>query len=361
MKMKISEIDSNLKVNTGIKEEGMVFKSCFDMPFEIRGLAKPEKSGKLYRVSESVFPMMSESLNYLSRCTAGGRVRFRTDSPYIAIKVELMEGDKIMPHMPATGISGVDLYTGSAKKCKYKKTIIPPSHQVKEYDGIYYLENPENKSIEDITLNLPLYNGVDNLYIGLKEGSALEAPLPYSVDLPVVYYGSSITQGGCASRPGNSFDAIVSRWLDCDHVNLGFSGNGFGELFMAEYIAALDMSACVIDSFNIKDKAHIQAAHEPFFKTIRAARPDLPVVIISVPAFVPDPPANKEYREIIRQTYENAVKAGDGNVWYIDGETIYGSNDTDACTVDCVHPNDFGFMRMAKSIYPVVRQALNLT
>ena len=357
--MKISEIDSNLKVATGIKEESAVFKSCFDAPFEIRGLANPKESGKLYRVAQSVFPMMSDSLSYLSKCTAGGRVRFRTDSPYIIVKVELAEGDKIMPHMPITGISGVDLYTGSGVNCKYKKTIIPPSHYVKEYDGVYYSETDASNP-EDITLNLPLYNGVDNIYIGLKDGSAAEAPTPYFIDKPVVYYGSSITQGGCASRPGNSFDAIISRWLDCDHINLGFSGNGFGELFMAEYIAGLDMSACVIDCFNIKDKAHIQAAHEPFFKTIRAARPDLPVVIISVPAFIPDTEAHKEYRAIVKQTYDNAVNAGDRSVYYINGESIYGEKDTDACTVDCVHPNDFGFMRMAETIYPVVKQALSL-
>ena len=357
--MKISEIDSNLKVASGAKEEGMVFKSCFDAPFEIRGLANPKESRKLYRVGESIFPMMTDALSYLSKCTAGGRIRFRTNSPYIIIKVDLMEGDKIMPHMPVTGISGVDLYTGSGGNCKYKKTIIPPTHLVKEYDGVYYTETNENK-LEDITLNLPLYNGVDNIYIGLKNGSIVESPLPYTIDKPVIYYGSSITQGGCASRPGNSFDAIVSRWLDCDHVNLGFSGNGFGELFMAEYIAGLDMSACVIDCFNIKGKEHIQAAHEPFFKTIRTARPDLPVVIISVPMFISDPPAHKEYRAIIKQTYDNAVNAGDCNVYYIDGETIYGEKDTDVCTVDCVHPNDFGFMRMAETIYPAVKRALNL-
>jgi hypothetical protein len=337
----------------------MVFRSCFDAPFEIRGLANPDESGKLYRVPESVFPMMSDSLSYLSKCTAGGRVRFKTNSPYIIVKVELMEGDKIMPHMPVTGISGVDLYAGSGENCRYKKTIIPPSHWVKEYDGVYYTEISENK-LEDITLNLPLYNGVDNIYIGLKDGSVVEAPLPYSVDKPVVYYGSSITQGGCASRPGNSFDAIVSRWLDCDHVNLGFSGNGFGELFMAEYIAGLDMSACVIDNFNIKDAEHIKTAHEPFFRTIRAARPDLPVVIISSPYYIPDTPVHAEYRAIVRQTYDNAVRAGDQNVYYIDGKTIYGSKDIDACTVDCVHPNDLGFMRMAETIYPVLKKVLGL-
>lgn len=195
--MKISEIDSNLKAAAGIKEQDAVFKSCFDMPFEIRGLANPKESGKLYRVSESIFPMASDILIYLSKCTAGGRVRFRTDSPYIIVMVELTAGDRIMPHMPITGISGVDLYTGSGKNCKYKKTIIPPSHQEKEYGDIYYLQIKNNKGnkTEDITLNLPLYNGVDNLYIGLKKDSKLEAPLPYSINKPMVYYGSSITQG----------------------------------------------------------------------------------------------------------------------------------------------------------------------
>lgn len=143
--------------------------------------------------------------------------------------------------------------------------------------------------------------------------------------------------------------------MDCDHINLGFSGNGKGELFIAEYIAGLDMSACVLDyDYNAPDEAHLKATHEPFFKAIRSKHPRLPVVFISSP----NTALFTERRAIIKQTYENAVSAGDKNVWFIGGETMYGVKDRDACIVDGTHPNDFGFMRMAKTIYPVLKKAL---
>ena len=361
----ITDVDTNLAVNHTGYPKNAVFRNCLNSYFEIRGLANPKETKKLCRVSEKIFPLMSDSLRRLSKYTAGGRIRFKTNSPYIIIEVELMSELCLLQHMPATGTASVDVFTGSSKNCKFRQTIIC-QNQLK-YGNICNLKTEDNGILEDITLNLPLYNGVNNLYIGLKEGSIIEAPLPYAIDKPVVYYGSSITQGGCASRPSNSYSSIVSRWLDCDHVNLGFSGNGFGEFFMAEYIAGLDMSACVIDAFNIKEEKHekelerIKTVHEPFFKTIRTRHPDLPIIIISSPYVIPDKPEHEEYRTIIKQTYDNAVKAGDRNTYYIDGKKVYGSKDIDACTVDGTHPNDFGFMRMAETIYPVLKKALKVT
>jgi hypothetical protein len=361
----IKNLDPNLGVNHIQYPKNVVFRNCLNSHFELRGLADPKELKKLCRVSKKIFPLMSNSLRRLSKYTAGGRIRFRTNSPYIIVEVELMPELCFAHHMPATGTASVDVFTGSGKNSKFRQTIICPNQM--KYEGICNLKNEADGILEDITLNLPLYNGVNKLRIGLKKDSIIEAPLPYSIDKPVVYYGSSITQGGCASRPSNSYSAIVSRWLDCDHINLGFSGNGFGELFIAEYIAGLDMSACVIDAFNIKEEKHekelerINAVHEPFFKAIRTRHLDLPIIIISSPYVIPDKPEHEEYRTIIEQTYINAVKAGDRNTYYIDGKKIYGSKDIDACTVDGTHPNDLGFMRIAETIHPVLKKALKVT
>lgn len=374
--MKISELDANLSVTTDIKEEGAVFASCIDTPFEIRGLTYPSCSKSFYRVPETLFPMMTGALAHLCKYTAGGRVRFRTNSPYVIVKVCLMEEFSVC-HMPITGVSGVDIFIGSGKECKYLQTIIPPSHLSTEYDGICFLPNKDNEML-DITVNLPLYNGVNNLHIGLKDGYTVEAPNPYAIERPVVYYGSSITQGGCASRPGNSYNSIVSRWLDCDHINLGFSGNGKGETFIAEYIASLDMSAFVMDyDQNAPNADYLRATHEPFFKVIRAKQPNLPVIFMSMPydslysssffdqrisgdSFVRVKARDvcAERRAIVKQTYDNAMRAGDQRVWFIGGEILFGAKDQDACTVDGLHPNDLGFMRMAETLYPVLRTAL---
>ena len=145
-----------------------------------------------------------------------------------------------------------------------------------------------------------------------------------------------------------------------DLVNLGFSGSAKGEPLMAETIAKMEMSAFVLDyDHNAPNPEHLQATHENFFKVIRAAQPELPIIMITKPAPVPlrSTPVRKE---IIRTTYQNAVAAGDRNVWFIDGEALLGTEDRDACTVDGTHPNDIGNLRMADGIEPILRQALGL-
>jgi hypothetical protein len=177
--------------------------------------------------------------------------------------------------------------------------------------------------------------------------------------LPIVFYGSSITQGGCASRPGNCYAHHVCRWLDAPMVNLGFSSNGLGQLEMAEYINSLDMSALVMDyDHNAPDFHHLEKTHERFFQAIRTAHPTLPVVFLSRPDFDFEAELNIRRRAVIRATYENAFRQGDRNVWFLDGERLFGTTDRDTCTVDTIHPNDLGFLRMAKCLHPVLVQAL---
>jgi lysophospholipase L1-like esterase len=142
-------------------------------------------------------------------------------------------------------------------------------------------------------------------------------------------------------------------------VNLGFSGNAKGEPEMAELISQLEMSALVMDyDHNAPDAEHLKKTHENFFKIIRNKQPDLPIIIVTKPDFDRDIETNKMRREIIYNTYKNAVDNGDQNVHFVDGETLFGNENRDACTVDGCHPNDLGFMRMAERIYPVIKKAL---
>ncbi|MBR6426308.1 MAG: hypothetical protein IKS28_00630, partial [Clostridia bacterium] len=181
--------------------------------------------------------------------------------------------------------------------------------------------------MQDLIIDFPLYNDVDKLFIGVSDKALFETPAGYGRRVPVVYYGSSITQGGCASRPGNSYQAMLSRALDCDYINLGFSGSAKGEQIIARYIAGLEMSAFVFDyDHNAPDAEHLARTHEPFFLTVREAHPDTPVIIISKPDVINvDPEAERSFavrRDIIRKTYENALSRGDKNVYFIDGASI---------------------------------------
>ena len=164
-----------------------------------------------------------------------------------------------------------------------------------------------------------------------------------------MYYGSSITQGGCASRPGNSYESIVSRRLDADYINLGFSGNAKGEPEIAEYISKLDMSCFVYDyDFNAPTVEHLINTHQKMYNVIREANPDLPIVLMSSPKYrLTD--EGKQRLSVIRKTYEDAKANGDGNVYFIDGSTLMALAKYDGTVDDC-HPNDLGFASMAKAV-----------
>jgi hypothetical protein len=177
---------------------------------------------------------------------------------------------------------------------------------------------------------------------------------------PIVYYGSSITQGGCCSRPGNAYQAVVSRRFNIDFVNLGFSGNAKGEAAMAEYIAGLPMSVFVLDyDHNAPNPEFLEQTHYDFFKIIRDARPELPIVMMSKCDL--DSGArttNDKRRRVIMETYRKSRENGDENVYFIDGAEVYRGTYEDMCTVDKCHPNDLGFALMADAVEAQLKRVL---
>lgn len=187
--------------------------------FEISGLPWLKHNKSFCRLNVDWLPKFNENIQRLSWCTAGAAVRFSSNSPVIAVKVELTSKDD-MSHMPRSAISGVDLYIGKGKNKKFVKVAMPENNQTK-YEAVFKGFKPK---MQEWTINLPLYNGVKKLEVGLSSESQLAKPAPYSIEKPIVFYGSSITQGACASRPGNAYNHIVCRWLDAPLVNLGFSG-----------------------------------------------------------------------------------------------------------------------------------------
>ena len=353
MKQSVEKIDRNFLSGSSITREDTVWYEMPCAPFEIRGLAECA-DGKYYRLPESIVDCVNEGVCTLGRHTAGGRIRFATDSPFIACRVQLRYTGS-MSHMPLTGSAGMDVFVDGRSVTTFR-----PADDAQEwYDGFAEFLPEEMKQIE---MGLPLYNGIKQVFIGVKQGSRVEKPRAYRMEAPVVYYGSSITQGGCASKPGNSYQGLLSRWLDCDHVNLGFSGNGKGEPIMAEYIASLKMSAFVLDyDYNAPTVEHLAATHKPFYEIVRKAQPDLPIIMVSRPPrgnFAQE--QHEERREIIRATWRDAVKNGDEKVWFVDGQTLFGEEDVYDCTMDGVHPNDLGFYKMAQTLYPVLKEALGM-
>ena len=343
--MKIADIDKNFKVETEIERENLQFYDAKEEPFRIYGLLR--ETGRYCRMPMEIAEQVSQGVEVLSTNTAGGRVRFRTNSPYVAISVQ-MDGIGKMPHFPLTGSAGFDLYVDEGKGSRYYSTFTPPFDIENGYEGVKDLPGV---CMRDVTIHFPLYSNVKELYIGLDSRAIVEKAPDYKYEKPVVYYGSSITQGGCASRPGNSYQSIISRRMNINHVNLGFSGSGKAEPVMREYLAGLEMSAFVCDyDHNAPDVDHLKRTHLPLYRAIREKQPELPIIFISAPDVLLHPEVYEVRREIIRATYETAVAEGDANVYFIDGGELFAGEDWDLCTVDGCHPNDLGFYRMAMRI-----------
>lgn len=346
----ISQIDQNFHVATQIQREGLVFRDAETAPFRIYGVMREQDH--FCRMPDSVASVVNEGVERLALHTAGGRVRFMTDSPYVAIHAEMAELGK-MPHFPLTGSIGFDLYTGAGDGQQYIGTFIPPYDIQDGYESVLDLREGGMKLV---TINFPLYSNVKKLYIGLHQAAALDRAPDYRQELPVVYYGSSITQGGCASRPGNAYQAIISRRMDANFINLGFSGSARGEQPMVDYLAALDMSVFVLDyDHNAPTPEHLAATHEHLFQTVRATHPELPIVMMTRPK-VHLNDEEKRRLAIVRQTYDHAVAAGDTHVYMIPGYELIEPDVIEVATVDNAHPNDAGFLSMANRLQAVLEQ-----
>ncbi len=357
----LSEIDANLQISVRIDQPDVVWHEPNEEGFTVYGL-EPQgllQSPAVYRrMPDEVAKSVSEGVYGLYRNTAGGRIRFTTDSEYVALRC----GYDIlcnMPHQPLTGSTGFDLYITDQDECRYFKSFVPPWDAKDRAHGYESIIHFGDRRKRDITMHFPLYNNVTLLHIGLQMDAVIMKSAGYLFADPVVYYGSSITQGGCASRPGNSYQGFVSRALNLDQINLGFSGSGKGEAAMREYIASLPMCAFVLDyDHNAPDEVHLSKTHEPMYRAVREAHPDIPILCLSRTDVHFG--LKQEMKAVIRQTVEKAQAEGDTNIRFLDGDLLFGTDCRDDCTVDGTHPNDLGFYRMAQGIIVELREMLNL-
>ncbi len=352
LQMRVDDIDKNLKVDKEIDKTGLRFYRFDDSPFKLYGGFTRGEDGGLYRLPREIAEKTNQGVLMLCTNTAGGRVKFRTDSQRVAIIAVYGSCIGRMPHFPLTGSVGLDLYEGKT----FLGGFVPPFDMPsKAYESVITI--PGERGERELTVNLPLYSDLTDLYIGIEEDASLSAAAPYKYEKPVVYYGSSITQGGCASRPGSAYEAHISRWLGCDHINLGFSGSARGEQSVAEYIAGLDMSVFVFDyDHNAPDAAHLEATHLPFLRTVRAAHPTLPIIIMTKPndTLIED---RKIRRSVIKKSYDTLISEGDENIYFLDPTERF-PFDGDEGTVEGCHPTDLGFYFMAKALYDILKDII---
>ena len=324
--------------------------------FEVNGLPFwQENQPDLYRLPKSAEGVVRKPVWDLSKSPSGGRIRFQSDCTQLSIRLQYPSVGG-MKNMHKFGQSGVDLYVDGV----YVKTAIPNDTTFVEFE--YFSEKP--KQMREMTIYLPLYNGVKVLAIGVNEGASFEQAIPFVLDKPVVYYGSSITQGGCASHPGMSYQAVVSRHLALDFVNLGFSGNGLGEPEVAEIIASIDASCYVMDfAVNLPSADSVAAVYGPFLDIIRQKRPDTPIICVTPILNAQEfwgPNKGTFMRDVIRKEVAKHRANGDKNIILVEGFELLGPKFSDGF-VDGVHPNDLGFQAMAEGLEPYLVRVLNVS
>lgn len=292
----------------------------------------------------------------LSKNCSGLAVRFRTNSTTIAARWEVT-GDVFMNHFTMTGIKGLDLYCFKNGEWKFVNSARP----VAKITTATIIQNLPGTEMEYM-LYLPLYDGLKSLEIGINDNAELRPPLVNfpKTDRPVVFYGTSITQGGCASRAGMAYPSILSRMLNRETINLGFSGNGRLDLEIAEAMADIQASCFVIDCLPNSTLKQMEERYVAFIDIIRKKHATTPIILVEnvhFPVMDFDQETFKtvtEKNKALKQIFTEFKKKGDKNIFYVSADNLTGSDGEE--TVDGVHLTDLGFQRMAKHLYPIIRK-----
>ena len=324
---------------------------------EGRGWGDQERKRWFDRLPAKAEGRVTDAVWNLSHDSAGMVARFKTDAPAIYARYTVSKKQIGMPHMPATGVSGLDLYARDDAGAWRWVMVTKPTEQTVEAVVISGLA----PGMREYAAYLPLYNGVESLEIGVPAGATFEA-LPPRTEKPIVFYGTSITHGASASRPGMVHTAILGRRFDRPVLNLGFSGNGKMDAAVGSLLTEIDAAVYVIDCLPNMGPADVTAKCGPLVRQLREARPTTPIVLVEDRRntnswILPDRDKHHDANHAaLKAAYEQLVKEGVKGLFYIDGDHLYG-DDAEGAT-DASHASDLGFMRQADIFEPILRAAL---
>lgn len=327
--------------------------------FPLLGKAAGATGTRYERFPDSLKNISRAPLWSLSRNSAGMAIRFRSNSTQIAAKWETL-GNNHMNHMTDVGVKGLDLYC-LQKDGKWRFVNSGrPTGKTTQATIIAHMQ-PEER---EYMLYLPLYDGLVSLFIGVDSLSSITQP---AVDVPVrtkpvAFYGTSILQGGCANRPGMAHTNIISRRLNRECINLGFSGNALLDLEVAKIMAEVDASVFVLDFVPNASVEQMQERMETFYNIIRKKHLDTPIVFIEDPIFTHSLFDRNIAREVQRKNqtlneiFTLLKKKGEKNIYLIHSDKMLG--DDGEATVDGIHFTDLGMMRYADLVCPVIQKLI---
>ncbi len=355
----IAKWDPAMALNDAIITNGVKWIDGRRLPIEGRAFADVEHYYD--RLPANVTTNVNAGVRNMKHHTSGMMFRFSTDSKKLSFKWKPWKDGLAMDHMPSTGVSGIDVYRWDAKKEKWLYVKTGRIHNAVKGGNLSISWTPGTPCL----VNLPLYNGIKEFTLGIDPEAKLEAlpPRKSGVNKPVVFYGTSITHGGCCTRPGLAFVNRVGRDLDVPVVGLGFSGSGVMEFEMSEHLARIDASCYVLDclwNMSLTEKERpgrsVIGNYEKFIRNLRAKRPGVPIVMAEQCDVYMDDPNGKDI--FIRKLYQKLVAEGWTNLVYLPKTEMY-TGDMEG-TVDGCHPNDLGMESMSKAFGKAVRQALRL-
>ena len=361
----IAKYDSRMALETAVVDtDGVKWIDGRYLPLE--GRAFDDTEFYYDRLPAGVTTNVNAGVRGMKHHTSGMMFRFSCTGAPLSFRWVPYGAGLAMDHMPATGMSGIDIYTQNEDgQWRYLKTgrIRPGKH------GAYPTGTVDRvwlKPGTPVLVNLPLYNGLKSFSLGIPKDAEVKAlgPRKSGVDKPVVFYGTSITHGGCCSRPGLAFVNWVGRDLDVPVVGLGFSGSGVMEFEMSEHLARIDASCYILDclwNMGMKEDPQrpgrsVEGNYEKFIRNLRAKRPNVPIVMAEQCDVFCKSPAEKD--RFIRKLYDKLIAEGWKNLVYLPKDGMYtGDNEG---TVDGCHPNDLGMQSMKNAFGKAVRTALDL-
>ena len=351
--MNITEIDPNMLASSNLKFSPVWYDAKDRTKFKLFGLYRPYERDDYVRIDPAVAAATSERVEVLNHHTTGGRLCFTTDADLIALHA-VRRDSNVMFNMPWSGSASFGLYVDDRYYGAFRSE--PGSDEI-----LYQLHLPEGGD-KHVTVCFPMYGGVREVAVGVPQGATVLPDDPTDGRAPILYYGSSITQGGCASNPGNSYQGMIYRATHVDFINLGFSGAAKGEAPMADWLAGIDCSLFVCDfDHNCSTPEKLAAVHEPLYRKFRKTHPDTPIILMSRtdPARLQSEAFIAAMRRVVLDTYYKAISEGDENIRFIDGGTIFGDA-AECCTVEGCHPNDLGFYRFYERLLPLIRELFHL-
>lgn len=356
---RLDQLDKNFK--SIVTEQALRWIDAFDRRIAIRGRGWPAENDQkkhFRRLPDRATSELSEGVQALSHCPASVFLSFFTAAPDISVRLTVTEFEQVN-HMPATGLAGVELYYREGSRW-YAAAGAAPSP--KERTITTSLMKNGSGQLREYRLYLPLYQQLEQIEIGLTPGARIKAAP--SIERPVVFYGTSITQGGCANTAGSDFVSQLGRMLETEVANLGFSGNGRGEPEMARLISEIDARAFILDYAANAELELLRATLPKFVAILRKRHPLTPIVLLGCVPFNQSRwdrscfTLLEQKRDVIMAHYIQARKAGDRHLHFIDGHGLLPMGES-GVFVDGIHPTSLGFAILAERLRPQLSRILS--